>query len=419
MFCPQCGTARSATSRFCATCGHPFEPTGASTGTGRRIAVIGGCLVAVVALTAGAAVVFNSRSTKDAPTVRGSRVGAVGSSSPASPAAASPATFSALYKQDAAGVIRIETTACDGGGVGSGFLVAPDLIATVAHVVQGAVSVVLRQGIDPARELALVRSSVPLTGHVFTLTDAQPDVGIDVAAIGYPLAGPESFSKGTVSGLNRPVRTETASLTGLIQTDTPINFGNSGGPLLTADGTVVGLVEAKNTDAANIGFAIPAATAGSQIAAWQQSPVPVHDTRQCGSPTGPSGVTASVTDSSGSTDGPALAQAFETYATGINTGDYSSAYAVLSPRAQSLTSPDQFAQGDASSYLVTLDITSVTPAASGSDTVVVRFTSVQDPALGGRGQSCSDWQMTYTMIDSATGWLIDRAAPHAGSPAAC
>ena len=326
-------------------------------------------------------------------------------------------------------MIRIETTACDGGGVGTGFLVAPDMIATVAHVVQGAVSVVLRQGaitttgtvvgIDPARELALVRSSVPLKGHVFSLADSQPEVGVDVAAIGYPLAGPESLSKGTVSGLDRPIQIDAVSLTGLIQTDTPINPGNSGGPLLTADGTVVGLVEAKMVDAAHIGFAVPASTARAQVASWQAAPVPVRTIVRCGAPTGPPDVQASITDSSGSSDGPAIAQAFQTYATGINTGDYASAYAVLSPRSQAMTSQATFARGDASSYIVSLDLVSVTPTGSGQDSAEVQFTSVQDPVLGRDGQACSSWQLTYTMVNSGGGWLIDGAAPHPGSPAPC
>lgn len=39
--------------------------------------------------------------------------------------------------------------------------------------------------------------------------------------------------------------------------------------------------------------------------------------------------------------------------------------------------------------------------------------------MGGTGQSCSNWQMTYTMVQDSSGWLIDRATAHAGSPTAC
>ena len=447
MFCQHCGKGRSGDGTFCTHCGQPFDGASAQVlpavrtdaptpGRGRRAAIVGGALLVVAGLLVGGAALARSHHVKTNAHVAALPAATTAPPSPSPSSSPAPVTapssaagFPGLYKQDSAGVIRIETTACDGGGVGTGFLVAPDMIATVAHVVQSAVSVVLRQGaitttgtvvgIDPARELALVRSSVPLTGHVFALADSQPDVGVDVAAIGYPLAGPESLSKGTVSGLDRPLQIDAVRLTGLIQTDTPINPGNSGGPLVTADGTVVGLVEAKTVDAANIGFAVPASTARAQVASWQAAPVPVRTVLRCGAPTGPQDVQASITDRSGSSDGPAIARAFETYATGINTGDYASAYAVLSPRSQAMTSQASFARGDASSYIVSLDLVSVTPTGSGQDSVEVQFTSVQDPVLGGNGQACSSWQLTYTLVNASGGWLIDRAAPHPGSPAPC
>jgi serine protease Do len=390
-------------------------------------------VIALVAVGAAGAVFLSSSvfGTQGRPT-RALTVAASENPPTATPSALAsvvPASFAELYRQAGDGVIRIETTACDGGGVGSGFLLAPALVATVAHVVRGAFSVVLRQGTstatgtvvgyDLSHEVALVRSSVPLSGHVFTMADSQPAVGTEVAAIGYPLAAPESLSKGTVSGLDRPITTESGSLTGLIQTDTPINPGNSGGPLLTADGTVVGLVEAKNTAASGIGYAVPTTHAKSLLEGWQAAPVPVHTARTCGSPTGPQGVEAVITDDSGSPDGPPIASSFSTYATGINTGNYDSAYAILSPRSQRLTSAQTFANGEASSYVVELSVGSVTPGTAGADTVDVTFTSVQDPVLGGTGQGCSTWHISYTMVKAGSGWQIDRAKPVSGSPAPC
>ena len=433
MFCSGCGTPRPEAASFCAHCGQTAGPDTSllpvaqpSRGVGRT-AIICASLVVTAAVVAGAAVVIANNRSSPVKAVGGAASTGGPTVTPAATATASG--FSELYKQDALGVIRIETTACNAGGVGSGFLVAPDLIATVAHVVTGAVSVVLRQGgttttgtvvgLDPTHELALIRSSVPFPGHVFTMADATPDVATDVAAIGYPLAGPESLTKGTVSGLDRPIQTDSANLTGLIQTDASINFGNSGGPLLIADGTVVGLVEAKTRDASNIGYAIPTSTAKAQIMRWQAAPTPVTPARSCSSPVGPQGLAATITDSSNSPEGPQLLQAFQTYATGINTGDYASAYAILSPSAQAKTSEQTFAQGDASSYIVTLDILSATSTGTGQDSVEVQFTSVQDPVQGGHGQSCSAWQLTYTMINQGAGWLIDRAAAHQGSPTAC
>lgn len=327
------------------------------------------------------------------------------------------------------GVVRIETTACDGGGVGSGFLLAPDLVATVAHVVSGAQNIVIRAGsvvttgtivgIDPGRELALVRSTNPLTGHVFHLADQQPQVGDDVAAIGYPLAGAESLTKGAVSGLSRQESVEGTQLNDLMQTDAPINPGNSGGPLLTVDGNVVGLVEAKATDAENIGFAVPAADAAVQLNSWLAQPVPVTATH-CAAPTGPSEIMADVTDDSGSAEGPAIARMFTTYATGINTGDYRASFAELSPSTQSRTSLGSFTRGETSSYVFNVHIGSVSRVVTGRDRAEVAFTSVQDAAAGVRRQQCSHWQITYTLVVGGNaGWQIDGARVHPGSPTAC
>jgi len=51
-----------------------------------------------------------------------------------------------LYRQTSNGVLRVEPTACDGRGVGSGFLIAPNMVATVAHVIEGGVSIVDTSG---------------------------------------------------------------------------------------------------------------------------------------------------------------------------------------------------------------------------------------------------------------------------------
>jgi hypothetical protein len=102
----------------------------------------------------------------------------------------------------------------------------------------------------------------------------------------------------------------------------------------------------------------------------------------------------------------------------INTSNYTSAYALLSPHAQTLSSFDAFSQGEASSYIVTLSVSAVTHTGT-QDSAEVAFTSVQDPAAGGTGQTCINWSMTYTLIPDGTSWLIDTASPHPGSPAPC
>ena len=400
----------------------------------RTVALLAAGVALMLVLLGGTAAVFVSRNTggqsKTPPVAATTNPPAATTSSPAPSAmsTASTQTFPALYSQVSDGVVRIETTACNGGDVGSGFLIAPDLVATVAHVVNGAVSIVIRAngttttgtvvGIDTQADLALVQTPTPLTGHIFALGTSQPEVGTDVGAIGYPLAGPESLAKGSVSGLGRTIDVNNSSLGGLIQTDAPVNPGNSGGPLLSVDGTVVGLVDAMAANANGIGYAIPAQSAAGELQSWRQAPSAVPAAAGCDAPVGPSGLTIDVNDQSGSPDGPSVAAMFSTYADGINTGDYASAYGVLSANAQSLTSFDAFRQGELTSYIVTLSIMGITHTPT-QDSADVTFTSVQDATVGGHQQVCSNWKMTYTLIPNGSSWLIDTAAPYQGSPSPC
>ena len=466
-FCPECGARQHPEARFCPACGtslststRPIETVPAAPSpppTSSQSPSAGGMpprstrprtpalLVAVLVLALGlagglsglyltrgphlpftttpAAATTNPPSTTPAPTP-----GPTDTPSATSTTSTTSDSFPALYRQVSNGVVRIETTACDGGGVGSGFLIAPDLVATVAHVVDRAVSIVIRAdgvtttgtvvGIDREADLALVQTRDALPGHVFRLGTSQPEVGSDVGAIGYPLAGPQSLVKGSISGLGRTITVRDSSLAGLIQTDAAVNPGNSGGPLLSVDGTVVGLVDAMAADANGIGYAIPAQSASDQLNSWSQAPSPVPTGTTCDAPVGPSGVTVDVTDQSGSPDGPGVHDMFATYANSINTGDYATAYGLLSPHAQSLSSFESFRQGELSSYLISFSILDVSHGDT-QDSAEVEFTSVQDPATGGHDQGCSNWKMTYTLIQSGSGWLVDTATPHQGSPSPC
>jgi serine protease Do len=79
-----------------------------------------------------------------------------------------------------------------------------------------------------------------------------------VIAVGNPLGLSHTVSTGIISALHRDVQAaDKVALGDLIQTDTAINRGNSGGPLLNAYGQVIGINTAIRTDAQNIGFAIP------------------------------------------------------------------------------------------------------------------------------------------------------------------
>lgn len=158
-------------------------------------------------------------------------------------------------------VVRIETDT----GVGSGFVVdSAGYLVTNYHVIEDArtISVMLADGSeydatvtgsDARSDLAVLKiSATGLPALEFANLD-DVAVGQDVVAIGYALdlEGGEgagfSVTTGIVSAKNRGIE-ETSTILGAVQTDAAINHGNSGGPLLTLSGLVVGVNTAVATD---------------------------------------------------------------------------------------------------------------------------------------------------------------------------
>ena len=181
-------------------------------------------------------------------------------------------------------MIRIEVTACDGQAIGTGFLIKPNLVATVEHVVDGATSIKLKRngkllgtatviGEDKDRDLALLKTSAPIRGYDFGFAGKAPRLGEDVAAIGFPLGLPLTVTKGSVSGLGRAIPIDGVKRQKMVQTDAAINRGNSGGPLLSTEtGQVVGLVDLGTTQANSVAFAVSAEVAAPLLKAWSLAP---------------------------------------------------------------------------------------------------------------------------------------------------
>jgi hypothetical protein len=195
----------------------------------------------------------------------------------------------ALLVNVRSGIVRIETSTCNGGAIGTGIVVGPRLVATVEHVVAGAQSISLKQngkiagygtvvGSDSARDVALVRSDHLLTGYRFTFANRAPRLGESVTAIGFPLGLPLSVAHGLVSGGDRTIQIGGVKRRRLVQTDAAVNPGNSGGPLLARNGQVVGLVDLGTTKANGLAFAVSAQVAGPLIASWSASPQPAPNT---------------------------------------------------------------------------------------------------------------------------------------------
>jgi S1-C subfamily serine protease len=173
-----------------------------------------------------------------------------------------------------------------GIGIGSGVVIVDrGIILTNLHVVIGAervkveffdglVSDATVIGTRPEHDLAVLQAKtlpddlVPATLR----STADLAVGDDVVAVGFPFGIGPSASAGIVSGLRREYQSPEGKrlLTNLIQFDAAVNPGNSGGPLVTANGEVVGIVTAilnpsEQRVFIGIGFAVPIENAAAAV----------------------------------------------------------------------------------------------------------------------------------------------------------
>jgi S1-C subfamily serine protease len=169
-------------------------------------------------------------------------------------------------------------------GVGTGVVISDKgIILTNLHVVQSAQTIKLVfadgseskaniSGVQAQHDLAVLQAhTIPDDFHAATLrTTADLMPGDEVVAVGFPFGIGPSTSAGVVSGLGRSFKSPegTQEIGNLIQFDAAANPGNSGGPLVTMDGEVVGVVTGiLNPTSARtflgIGFAVPIENAAS------------------------------------------------------------------------------------------------------------------------------------------------------------
>jgi S1-C subfamily serine protease len=219
--------------------------------------------------------------------------------------------------------LRVEVTTCTGYRTGSGFLVGPRLIATAAHVLEGAQTVAVRGlhdesvgtviGTDKERDVALIRTSQDVgVGEPLAFGAEEPQQGDEIVAIGYPDGRPQTPTSGTVSRLAQSVDVDERRLHDLVQFDAEGNPGSSGGPLLDLRGAVVGITDSADDYTAGFNYAISSKTAQPLIAAWTDSPAEVIPGRCPDRDT-------TVKDRTESADGPGIAYGMRGYFDTLNT----------------------------------------------------------------------------------------------------
>jgi S1-C subfamily serine protease len=181
------------------------------------------------------------------------------------------------------GVARIEAEACDGGSVGTGFMIDERHIVTVAHVIEGAASVLVEVngdlaeavivGFDKERDIALLRSDIPLGDQTFELQDIDYTTGDQIFAIGFPRGLDASLTTGVIS--NREVEFDFLPFSRFIQVDAALNPGNSGGPVFDQFGQVIGIVNGSFSESQGLNFAVAGGSVDRIVASWVgEDPVP-------------------------------------------------------------------------------------------------------------------------------------------------
>jgi len=202
-------------------------------------------------------------------------------------AATSGLSVNSIYKRTNRGVVdvKVNSQASNAfGGTqsqsaeGSGFVYdSSGHVITNQHVVDGATSVRVTfwngqtytahvVGTDASTDLAVLKVDAPSSAlYPLVLGDSSKvQVGDNVVAIGSPFGLAETVTAGIVSALHRQMTSpNNFSIDDSIQTDAAINHGNSGGPLLDAQGHVIGVnaqIESDSGGSDGVGFAIPSNT---------------------------------------------------------------------------------------------------------------------------------------------------------------
>ena len=187
---------------------------------------------------------------------------------------------------DAAGdsTVKIESAGCGGLLFGSGFVAAKDYVVTNAHVVAGVRSpTILDENgrhrattvyFNPSLDIAILKTS-NLAGDPLNIEQAELPRGTVAVVIGYPGGRPlEASSAGLrrqITAIGRDIYGEKRTERTIYEIQAEIEEGNSGGPLIRPDGTVIGVLFARSETFQNTGYAVTSQAISPALAQAKKS----------------------------------------------------------------------------------------------------------------------------------------------------
>ena len=319
---------------------------------------------------------------------------------------------------------------------GTGFMVGDGLVLTAAHVAAGASEMqIIFPGEDPAdlevvgydeeQDTALLRLVGSGGPAPLTLAPADATTGQQVGVLGYPLGYTAiHVNSGIVSSVDDDVSTEAGPIENVMTLDAAVNPGNSGGPVINADGEVVGLISSSavadvetGETAEGIHFAIPVNRLRGIVDEWAEADVAEFD--QCGGTEYDDSPVLEMLMRTDDEEADELGAVLWRHGEAINQSIYDAAWELFTPamkrRMGGLT---QWSSKLETTLWLVLEIRAV--AREGDRAVVTTFVrTTQSADRGTDGMTCTIWPLTYHLSQVGEDWLIDRATMRTKKPLVC
>ena len=349
--------------------------------------------------------------------------------------------FPDIFEVARGAVANVDVIGCDGGSQGTAFMVDEETAYTAWHVVEDAAQIALTFdeerveaaviGHNAERDVAVLRLAEPIEGAtLLPIAAEQPRVGEEVAAIGHPRGLPLAMTVGRVTSMNGDFDfsgTGDDIVENLIQTDSVVAPGSSGGPLVNQRGEAIGVVILKDIAAEGLMYAADIDGVRTQLLDWTETPQPVEaafcvgavDIRDIDEIAGE--LIASEVDTP---EVPELQRTFAVYTQSINSGRADSAFGILGPSITTNNTAEAWAEGQQTSSLWDWRIREIRATPNGLE-VRSTFTSTQSPEYGFDGEStCTRWDITHDVVEGEFRgrefWLIDGSRASEGtSPVDC